>query len=145
MDVMEVRELVFLACALAGGIVLGSVLVWLVMRNKTRQAVREVQSQGELQKSILAERLRAREEKIEELKKEVSEGEEAVYDLQNKVTPNLRHALRRSARLRRKNSSSLRMPETSSLMPSKPSLQRPSKAAMNPFWSLHKRLWKNFR
>jgi DNA recombination protein RmuC len=85
-DVMEVRELVFLACALAGGIVLGSVLVWLVMRNKTRQAVREVQSQGELQKSILAERLRAREEKIEELKTELSEGEEAVYDLQNKVT-----------------------------------------------------------
>jgi DNA recombination protein RmuC len=85
-EVMEVKELVFLACALAGGIVLGSVLVWLVMRNKTRQAVREVQSQGDLEKSILAERLQGREEKIEELKNAVSEREEAVYDLQNKVT-----------------------------------------------------------
>jgi DNA recombination protein RmuC len=85
-DVVELKELLFPACALAGGMALGGVLLWLVMRSKMRQAVGQAQSRAELERSVLEERLQAREERIQELKEAVSEREGTVYDLQNKVT-----------------------------------------------------------
>ncbi|MEJ2723088.1 MAG: DNA recombination protein RmuC [Deltaproteobacteria bacterium] len=56
------------------------------MRARVRETERQVQSQGELEMSVLSERLQAREERIQELKTAVVEREEAVHDLRNTVT-----------------------------------------------------------
>ena len=82
---MEAMELLFPACTLVGGIALGSAVVWLVMRNKIRQAEKQAQWQTGLEKSVLSERLQAREEKIQELRAVVSEREEAIHDLQHEI------------------------------------------------------------
>jgi DNA recombination protein RmuC len=79
-------EHLFLAYAFGGGLVLGSVVLWLVMRHKIRQAGEHAQFQKELEKSVFSERLQAREEKVQELKEALSEREKAIHDLQHEIT-----------------------------------------------------------
>jgi len=81
---MEVRLL--LSCAFLVGVALGGAFVWLLKRGRIHQAEEKIALRTESERALLFERLKTRDEQIQELRGEVSERTAKIDGLQGEIT-----------------------------------------------------------
>ena len=64
---------------------LSSVGAWLLMRGKIKHVLQQAETKSESEKAALIERLNARDEQIQDLKKTVTGKDEAINNLQKEI------------------------------------------------------------
>ena len=79
-------EALFLICMLLVGLVLGSIGVWFLMRDKIRFARQQAGAKSESERATLVERLQSKGDQIQELKETLFEKNETIDDLQKEIT-----------------------------------------------------------
>jgi len=78
-------EFLFYIVTFLIGVVLSSVGAWLLMRDKIRHVLQQAETKSESERAALIERLNARDEQIQDLKKTVTGKDEAINNLQKEI------------------------------------------------------------
>ncbi len=76
----------YLTCTFIAGIALGSIAAWLLLRDKIKHARERAEMKSESERAALIERLKAKDEQIQELKKTLSGKSEIIDSLQKEIT-----------------------------------------------------------
>lgn len=76
----------YLTCTFIAGIALGSIAAWLLLRDKIKHAREQAEMKSESERAALIERLKAKDEQIQELKKTLSGKTETIDSLQKEIT-----------------------------------------------------------
>ncbi len=79
---MEVLFLIFMFFV---GVVLGSVIVWFLMRDKVRLARQQAETKSESERAVLVERLQSKDDRIRELKETLFGKDETIDVLQKEI------------------------------------------------------------
>jgi len=79
-------EATILICTFLVGAALGCAIGWSFLRGKIRYARQQTEAKSQAERATLVERLQARDEQIQELKKSVAGKDGAIGNLQNEMT-----------------------------------------------------------